>query len=184
MLQRRKVIRLFDEIIQRDEKLVVRGVLHSVEIVNSRLLRYNTSAGSKEVHIPLALSEGFMAWSYERRLERINTLTNRQVVLHIVTIKPGIDVLLRADYENLVYRETTETISDEERERHIRKFWSDMSIVGIILGVVCVLFLIFSGGHAGVLLILGGIILLLVLLIAGFYVVPSLTALKRADAKR
>lgn len=184
MLKRRKVIRMFEEIIQRDEKVVVRGVLSSVEVVNSRLLRYNTSEGSREVYIPLALAEGFMAYSYERRLESIDTFVQQQVALHIVTIQPGIDVLLRADYENMTYRETVEPITEEEKDKFIRRFWSDMSIVGIILGVVCVLFLIFSGGHPGVLLILGGIILLLVLLIAGFYVMPTMLALKKADAKK
>ncbi|SFN23262.1 hypothetical protein SAMN05428949_2050 [Chitinophaga sp. YR627] len=184
MLKRRKVIRLFEEIIQRDEKVVLRGVLRSVEVVNSRLLRYHTSAGSREVYIPLALAEGFMAYSYERRLESIDTFVQQQVALHIVTIQPGIDVLLRADYENTTYRETVALITEEERQQFISRFWSDLSIVGIILGVVCVLFLIFSGGHAGVLLILGGIILLLVLLIAGFYVMPTMLALKKADAKK
>jgi hypothetical protein len=184
MLQRRKVIRLFEAVIQRDEKVVVRGLLRSVEVLNSRVLRYNTSAGSREVYIPLALAEGFMAYSYERRLESIDTLVQQQVALHIVTIQPGIDVLLRAEYENMTYRETVEPITDEERDKYIRKFWSDMSIVGIILGVICVLFLLFSGGHPGVLLILGGIILLLVLLIAGFYVMPTMLALKKADAKK
>lgn len=184
ILKRRKVIRMFEEIIQRDEKIVVRGLLRSVEVVNNRLLRYNTSEGSREVHIPLAFAKGFMAFSYERRLESIDTFVPKQVALHIVTIQQGIDILLRADYENMTYRETVEPITEEEKNKFIRKFWSDMSIVGIILGVICMLFLIFSGGHPGVLLILAGIILLLVLLIAGFYVMPTMLALKKAEAKK
>ena len=131
-LKTRKIDNLYTDLLNK-EKLVLSGFLRHVDVVYKQYVSYTLEGYTAQVYVPLATYRSKL-YDYRRELETIKTATNMQVSLHLVTIKPGVIVLLEALYESAIHETKVLTFNRGEKKQALWKLCITLlKVFGLLL---------------------------------------------------
>jgi len=131
-LKTRKIDNLYTDLLNK-EKLILSGFLRRVDIVYKQYVSYTLEGYTAQVYVPLATYRSKL-YNYRRELATIKTATNTKVSLHIVTIKPGVIVLLEASYESAIHEATVLAFNSTEKKQVLCKlFLKLLKMFGLLL---------------------------------------------------
>jgi len=174
---RRKTKAQFDPI---QTKRIVTGRLQQLETVDKKHLRYTIGGTSFLVYVPLPV---YLAKTeYKRPLVSAAALLNREIVLHLVPIAPGIELLLQSHYNQSLYQTSILPLEEGDKQRQLDNFNSELKVILIVFAVIGFIIALITGFRAEAWFVLGLILLVLTIVIVSTSL-PRLIHIMKGSSK-
>ncbi|HJT74083.1 MAG TPA: hypothetical protein VJ720_08695 [Chitinophaga sp.] len=162
-------------------KHLISGILQDVQLVDHKLLRYQVGGNIIDAYIPLHTSASSSGLIHKRTIRSITASTGQYVTLHLVNLEPGMDLLLKADY-NKTFSEVTLPLEEADKQkqyRELRNVWL------VAFGIVTVLLLLmyFLIGVKDEALVILGIIPIPIAIILLCYSIPFIREVRASSLK-